>query len=110
MMGMMRPVIGFLNKLKAEKEAKADDREKGPLESMLDEAQPTPVSTARTTAVFIPPTPKEKLTVPGPKMQKIQYDAPLAKVLAVKKAMKAHSYKEVGEKTFDYFYNAEIDE
>ncbi len=110
MMTLMRPVVDFLNRLKDEKQNKQDAEEKGPLESILEDAKPTPVSTVATRSLFVMPALKEKSKPSGPTMQKIQYEAPLDDVLAVKKAIKATSFKEVGEKTFRYFYNAEVDE
>lgn len=110
MMSLMRPVIDFLNRLKEEKQGKDDPAEKGPLESMLEQAIPTSVALATTRSLFEIPSIKSKPKPSGPRLQRIQYDAPLEQVLAVKKALKAASYKEVGEKTFQYFFNAEVDE
>ncbi|MFM9965675.1 MAG: ATP-binding protein [Planctomycetaceae bacterium] len=110
MMTLMRPVVDFLNRLKEEKQGKQDADEKGPLESILEAATPTPVATVSTRTLFAIPSVKSKTKPSGPTMQKIQYEAPLDEVLAVKKAIKATSFKEVGERTFKYFYNAEVDE
>ena len=110
MMTLMRPVVDFLNRLKEEKQGKDDPDEMGPLESILEDATPTPIATIVTRSSFIAPSAKPKRKPSGPTMQKIQYDAPLDEVLSVKKALKATSWKEVGEKTFRYFYNAEVEE
>lgn len=110
MMLLMRPVVDFLNRLKEEKQAKNDPDEKGPLESFVDDAKLLPVASAGSRPVFTAPQVKPKAKPPGPQMQRIQYDAPLAEVLKAKRVLRASSYKEVGEKTFRYFYDAEVDE
>jgi hypothetical protein len=43
-------------------------------------------------------------------VQRIQYDALLLRAMEVRRALKAQSWKEVGEKTFEYFYKAEVGE
>ncbi|MDP2983996.1 MAG: ATP-binding protein [Candidatus Latescibacter sp.] len=111
MMRLMRPVVDFLNKLKDEKADREDeDGEKGPLEQLIERSKTMDVADVQTRDIFKQPTIMANQTKVGPKMQRIQYDVPLDKVIRVKKALKAHSFKQVGEKTFDYFYNAEVDE
>ena len=109
MMQLMRPVIDFLNRLKEEKQEKDDPEEKGPLENIIESAKPVAIDDVETRNVFTSPVIKKKPADTGPTMQRIQYDAPLDKVLAVKKALRVWSYKDVGIGTFDYFYNAEVD-
>ena len=109
MMTLMRPVIDFLNRLKEEKTGRQDSDDKGPLQSALEEASSTAVTDVTTRPLFSAPTSKAKL-ISGPKMQRIQYDASLDQVEAVKKAINASSWKEVGEKTFQYFFKAEVEE
>ena len=110
MMTLMRPVVDFLNRLKDEKQSKEDEGQKGPLEKMMDAAKPVAVTEVETRSIFESPPIKVKQKPMGPKLQKIQYDAPVRKVEQVKKALGVHSFKEVGEKTFDYFYEAEVGE
>ncbi len=43
-------------------------------------------------------------------MQRIQYDKPLDQVEEAKRTLKVRSFKAVGEKTFDYFYKAEVEQ
>jgi hypothetical protein len=109
MMRLMRPVIDFLNKLKDEKQGKGDSDEKGPLEKMVDAAKSVPVDEAETRSAFTPPVASTAPKASAPQMQKIQYEVPIKKVMEVKKALGATSFKEVGKGTFDYFYNAEVD-
>jgi hypothetical protein len=108
MMRLMRPVVDFCNRLKEEKERKGEDPGLGPLEKLLEASEAKPVSKITVRDVF--ELPKVRPVPKGPTLQRVQYDRPLAKVNEVKEALAARSFKEVGEKTFDYFYNAEVAE
>lgn len=112
MMKLMRPVIDFLNRLKDEKQNKNKDDpdSKGPLEKMLDAAKITPLEKVETRPIFTPPAIRAVPRPSGPLMQKIQYEVPHAKVLRVKRALGVTSYKDVGIGTFDYFYDAEVED
>jgi hypothetical protein len=108
MVKLMRPVIDFLNRLKQEKEGKNEADEKGPLGRLVDAAVSKPVDDVETRPVFelpiVPPQPKR------PAFQRIQYDKPLEEVNKVMRIMKVNTYKKVGEKTFEYYFNAECQE
>lgn len=108
MMKMMRPVIDFLNKLKEEKQSREDEEEAGPLEALVVAAKATDVTKLKTRPAFKTPTVRSKAKDDGPIMQRIQYDRPKTQVLEVMRHLNAKSFKEVGEKTFDYYYNAEV--
>jgi len=110
MMRLMRPVVDFLNRLKEERQAKDDPGEKGPLEELVESAKPEPVMSIDTRPVFEPPVPKPKSQNKEPKMQPIHYEAPADQVYAVKKVLKVNSFRDVGLKTFKYFYDAEVNE
>jgi hypothetical protein len=110
MMKLMRPVVDFCNKLKEEKEQKGEDTTQGPLEAMVAAAMAKPILKIDAREVFEIPRVRAMPVRTGPIMQHIQYDKPLTEVNEVKKALKARSFKEVGEKTFDYFYKAEVAE
>ena len=105
---LMRPVITFLNKLKEERQAFKDEQDKGPLQKLLAEASPVPFEGLEMRAVF--KMPRVPATEPKVQLQRIQYEQPLEKVLAVKEALKAKSFTQVGEGTFAYFYNTECKE
>jgi hypothetical protein len=109
MMKLMRPVVDFCNKLKEEKEQKGEDTA-GPLETLLDAAEAKPLARITSRDVFEMPKIKAAPIRTGPALQRIRYDKPLTEVNAVKKALKARSFKEVGEKTFEYFYDSEVAE
>jgi hypothetical protein len=111
MMRLMRPVVDFLNKLKEEKADKDDESdESGPLEQLIKKSNAVNVTEVKTRDTFRQPVMPATQVKSGPAMQRIQYDMPLDKVNLVKKALRATSWKQVGEKTFEYFYDAEIDE
>jgi len=109
MMKLMRPVVDFCNKLKEEKEQKGEDSA-GPLEALLEAAQVKPLAKVIPREVFEMPTVRAVPVRTGPIWQRIQYDKPLTEVNAVRKALNARSFKEIGEKTFEYFYDAEVAE
>jgi hypothetical protein len=110
MMRLMRPVIDFLNRLKEEKERTSDSGDQGPLEKMLATSHTTSIDKAASRPVFEMPPVKPVSVRTGPLLQRIQYDRPLAKVQAVMAKLRVRSFVKVGEKTFDYFYKAEVEE
>jgi len=106
MLTLMRPVIDFLNRLDAEKkEVEADYR---PLNDAVDKAQPASVAEVRTSSHFVSPKPAPRPTLP--RLGRITYNKPLDKIDKVKKALKVSTLKDVGEKTFDYFYERECED
>ncbi len=107
---MMRPVVDFLNKLKDEKSEREAGKQPGPLEAFISSAKPMDLHKIQKRPTFKAPTVRSKGGEKGPVLQRIQYDKPKNVVLEVKRVLKASSYKEVGAKTFDYFYNAEVAE
>lgn len=110
MMNLMRPVVDFLNKLKEEKERKQDDDAAGPLEKMVAGSPTRPVTQVKSRGFFELPNVKAVPAKAGPKLQRIQYDKPAEQVEEAMRALKVRSFKAVGEKTFDYFYKAEVDQ
>ena len=103
MIKLMRPVIDFLNRLDAEKgQEMSDDK---PLESLVKVAMPKELKEIGQRSLFLAPQPtKQKL---APETARIQYSRPLREVRKAQKALKVRSLREVGEKTFDYFYERE---
>lgn len=109
MITLMRPVVDFLNRLKDEKEGK-NDGPPGPLEKLIESSPVASIESVQTREAFILPKLRLNSAKKAPTTQRIQYDRPLAQVNAVKKTLGARSFVEVGERTFDYFYNAEVAE
>ena len=110
MMRLMRPVVDFLNKLKNEKDQKGPGDEMGPLERLVDKATTAPLTKANTRDVFEMPKIKAAPVKIGPVMQKIQYSKPLKEVKRAMEALGVSTYTALGERTFEYFYKAEVEE
>jgi Histidine kinase-, DNA gyrase B-, and HSP90-like ATPase len=110
MMKLMRPVVDFCNKLKEEKEGQPEEGAEGPLQSLVSSAVAKPIASIGTRDVFEMPKVKAFPVYRGPVLQRIQYDRPLDKVNEVMAVLGVRSFVKVGEKTFDYFYNAEVGE
>jgi glutamyl/glutaminyl-tRNA synthetase len=104
MVAMMRPVFDFLNMLDKEKEEEAEAKQ---LEKMVETAKPAKLAEIQKREVFQAP---EKKLVPvrtQVRMQRIQYDKPADEVEEVKRKLSVTSFKEIGERTFEYFYDNE---
>lgn len=104
MVRLMRPVISFLNQLDQEKDRYGPD-DVGPLEESVASASETELSKVEAGA-FNPPKPKKEKPN-GPGLASVQYSRPRSLVNAAKRVLGATSFKEVGEKTFDYFIKLE---
>jgi len=106
MIEIMRPVIDFLNRLDKEK-----DQDKGDLTctTAVEKAKHRKLEDISPSARFVSPpsTPKKKST--EPLTRKIQYFKPEAEIDEAKRALGVTSLKEVGERTFEYFYEMECE-
>ncbi|WP_127508599.1 ATP-binding protein [Paenibacillus humicus] len=109
MLNLMRPIIDFLNKLESEKKNKEDDSPTQ-LEIILDQATTVEVDKIKTEQVFIAPQPKPEPKIIKIEMGKIRYEKPKEELEIVKKKLKAKTYTEIGEKTFDYFFKMECED
>lgn len=107
MVRMMRPVITFLNALDAEKDAPSKDAR--PLEELVSQAEDNakPLSSFTVPRPFLAPL--RQPTVRAPDTQSIQYVRPTEQIEAAKKKLRVRSAKQVGERTFDYFYRRECE-
>ena len=106
MVQLMRPVIDFLNKLDAEKgKEERDDRL---LEAAVKAAKPVRLLQVRPRDTFLAPKPKPTPRVP--RTGRIQYSKPLDQIDVVKRVLKVRSFKEVGERTFEYFWEMECED
>ncbi|MDM8552053.1 ATP-binding protein [Desulfobacterales bacterium HSG2] len=101
MISIMRPIIDFLNKLS--REMKSDEAEK-PLLDVLESASPKPLQELTPSEVFIRPTVGVSR---GPKTGTILYRKPLEDIKVLKRALGVWTQKEVGERTFEYFFKHE---
>lgn len=106
MIELMRPVIDFLNKLDAEKDKEETDDK--PLEAAVRGAKLAKLSEVSTHTTFLAPRPMPSPS--PPRTGRIQYSKPLDEINRVKRALKVSTFKEVGEKTFEYFLRMECEE
>ncbi len=109
MLRVMRPVIDFLNRLDAEND-REEEEGPGPLTVAVESAKPVALAKTVPSPAFTWPEPKAKPKPSGPKTGRIQYDKPVSQINAVKEVLGATTYVEVGQRTFDYFYEAECDD
>lgn len=111
MVSLMRPVIDFLNKLHDERQKIEGDSQ--PLNIAVEKADENTISVSRIidehtefSETFVyPQTPPLPRVLEGA----IQYHRPLAKIEKVQKMLGVNSLREVGERTFDYFYENECE-
>jgi len=102
MVNMMRPVIDFLNTLDKEKESG-----KTVLDGIVNESRSMPLAVLPEREAFGFDAPRPS----GPPMQRISsYMRPRHQVEAAKRRLGATSYRNVGELTFDYYYENECTE
>ena len=108
MINLMRPVVTFCNKLKDEKEANAKSGKVGPLASLLTPVAAKALESISCRSAFVMPA--HSPSPAGEAMRKIpSYRRRVEIADAVKKHLKATDWREVGEKTFDYYYDNEVD-
>jgi hypothetical protein len=110
MIAMGRPVIDFLNDLATEIAATRNGDD-GPLETAVKKAEENlkPFDEAKYVASFKRPKAKE-IKPEGPETSTITYQRPKKRIDRLKKLFKVGTNYEVGEKTFDEFYNEAIGE
>lgn len=102
MVTLMRPVIDFLNRLDSEK-----DLEERPLEDAIEKAKMVKLSEIRKSTTFVAP---KSLLRAKSDLGRIQYSKPWDEIERAKDALKVSTLKEVGEKTFEYFYRMECED
>ena len=108
MITLMRPVLDFLRKMAAERAQKEKGEiDESPRESLLGTSQ-VKYSDIKEKSLFI--AKPRIIQVPvGPRMGSIQYYKPEDEIKKAKKILRATYNKEVGEKTFDYFIENEVE-
>lgn len=100
----MRPVIDFLNALDREADSDAASTSGPTLASRVESAKPTALAQVAKNPVFIYPTAQ-----PAPRVGRISYSKPKPDIDRLKRFLRVSSAREVGERTFDYFVEAELD-
>jgi hypothetical protein len=102
---LMRPVIDFLNKLDAEKDPAATHK---PLTEIVHKARAAKLVAVEPGGFSYAKRPSKKATPPAE--QKITYTKPVEQVKKAKAMLRVSTAKEVGERTFDYFYVNECED
>lgn len=105
MLSLMRPVIDFLNKLDAEKEQASSDK---PLNEIVKDAKAQRLTGFNFSTFKV--SARSKTQRAAPPEQKIIYMRPSEKIKKVKAALQVSSLRDVGERTFDYFYREECED
>lgn len=105
MIRISRPVINFLNRLKEERESVGED---GPFGDLVVKATHQEVGQIRFRPIFkMPPVARRAAS---PAVTRITYSETVERFSMAKRKLRARSAKEVGERTFDYFYEAECED
>lgn len=112
MVQMMKPVTDFLKKIKDNPYGDGDnDNSEYESEKSYNELLsnlPTQRLSAINTDVLKPQFQSPKIrVVRKPQSQRIQYNKPIEDINKVKEVLNVATLKEVGEKTFEYFYRLE---
>jgi len=106
MIELTKPVLTFLSLLEKNRAAAAQGDSSDPtLNTAVTTARA--VSTLEITQPMRFQGPQPNPVPPGPRMQKIQYSKPAEEVDRVMKRIGARSFKDVGEKTFEYYLEYE---
>lgn len=103
MLTQTRPVIDFLNKLAEERTA-----EQKPLQGAIDAAPTVALAQVKATPTFVVRV-KQKTSPTKPTIGHVAYSRPLEQLERVKERLGVTSNREVGEKTFNYFYLREVE-
>ena len=103
MVEMMRPVIEFLNRVDGEKEVIESDKI---LTKTVDKAKFIQLKLIDEEGSFSAPQPKSNGDAVE-SMRRITYQVPLDRFEEVKDSLGVASNKEVGERTFEYYYDLE---
>jgi hypothetical protein len=106
MIEMTRSVLDFLRKLEEErKNHETGEIADNPLAKAVAAAAPAAVAALPIRSSFVSPPPGPPPS--GPPMSRIAYSKPADEVAKAKKLLGVWSFKEVGEKTFEYYMNYE---
>lgn len=107
MIRMMQPVISFLRELDKERVDSAEEADETDLATAVETASEVKLAAVRTNITFTAP---KYVPVSRPKVANILYSKPKEEVDRVMNCLKVNTYKDVGIKTFDYYFKMECDE
>jgi hypothetical protein len=107
----LQQVASVLNRLKSERQSSGDDEDSDdlPVTAAMRNALSVPIANLQPSPTVVAPPPRR-----GPKppktTQRIVYDVPYARFQRASEAMGSGVIREVGRRTFDYFYDREVEE
>ncbi len=108
MIQLAKPALKFLRELATERaEVASGDRSSSALEKAIKKSAPCAITQIKTNNQFVGPKPQ---AITGPKMQKIQYSKSADDVEAVKRQLGVTSFQDVGMRTFDYYFESEVEQ
>lgn len=106
----MGQVVAVLNRLKTERQ-NAEEPEDMPVTTAAKQARPVGIDDLpQSSSVVAPPPPIKRTPRPPRTTQRIQYDVLRSRYQSVAAAMGASVISEVGRRTFDYFYEREVED
>jgi len=109
MIEYMKPIVDFLKEMDSERaEHEAGEIEEKELAGILESAPSLTIEEIQEESIFVAPERDKRADRVA--MQRIQYFRERRLVDQVKDHINAASYKEVGEYTFDYFVELELEE
>jgi hypothetical protein len=107
MIKLMRPVVDFLNSLAKERKMKPEDER--PLETVVGSAQRFELSEVKARRIFQSPK-LSPVVEKSPELGRISYYKPKREIAKAKKKLQVSTAREVGERTFEYFYKRECED
>jgi hypothetical protein len=107
MVTLMKPVLEFLRNVERERETPPQDTL--PLESIVADARAVSLDQVRMGATFAA-RPRQVYVRPPSSDQSIQYRRPVAQIERAKRVLGVLAAREVGERSFDYFFARECGE
>jgi hypothetical protein len=103
-------VVAVLNRLKTERQY-GEDRDDMPVTAAVQNARPLPLGELpQASSVVAPPPPAKKASRPPKTVQRIQYDVAIDRYRKVASALGINVISEIGRRTFDYFFDREVDD
>lgn len=104
MLKITRPIITFLNRLDAEKDEQG--HAEGPFTRSVRAAQSKDINVIARIGNFVAPEAKARKS--REPTARITYERPLEQVKEAQRILGVNTYRDVGERTFVYFYDREV--
>lgn len=106
----LQQVVSVINRMKTERQS-AEDPDEMPITVAVGRAQSVAIGELQPSpTVVAPPPPPRRLPRPPKTVQRIQYDVPFSRYQRVAATLGLSVISEVGRRTFDYFFDREVEE